>query len=200
MEPSAAKRDEPSTAKREVLSTAKREVLSTAKREVLSAAVSDEKTVVLAEFRLQRKPLKHQNAAVDFMVNAETRHGGSVLGDDMGLGKTTSVILLMIRRVAPVGCECKNSAVLLRVFSDISLCLGFWVTAPLAEGATLVVCPLVVLSQWEKEIRAVSSDMAALGINVYHGPNRKLSPSARVRLFGLALLISVCQLSQCVFL
>jgi hypothetical protein len=49
----------------------------------------------------RRTPLPHQLQGVDFLANAETTLGGSILGDWMGLGKTMTAILLMLRRPAP---------------------------------------------------------------------------------------------------
>lgn len=74
---------------------------------------------------------------------------GGILADDMGLGKTVQMISLILAARPPAG---------------------------KGPRATLVVCPLSVLPQWQAELsRKVAP--GALKVAVFHGPNRASDPS-----------------------
>ncbi|OAV93790.1 hypothetical protein PTTG_27230 [Puccinia triticina 1-1 BBBD Race 1] len=81
-----------------------------------------------------------------------TKSRGSILADDMGLGKTLTS-LAFISATAD---------------SAVKFFWGDWVNRC---SATLVICPLATLSNWENEIRIHFEDQA-IPYHVFHGPNR----------------------------
>ncbi|OAV94620.1 hypothetical protein PTTG_07726 [Puccinia triticina 1-1 BBBD Race 1] len=78
---------------------------------------------------------------------------GSILADDMGLGKTLTTLAL--------------------VLSTADAAVEFqWADWVNRSAATLVICPLATLSNWENEIR-IHFKNQAIPYHVFHGPNRK---------------------------
>ncbi|KAK8104010.1 uncharacterized protein PG998_011043 [Apiospora kogelbergensis] len=100
-----------------------------------------------------KEPLyKHQQIALKWMKGMEAdihKHGG-LLADDMGLGKTISMLALMVHDLKPHG---DNT----RVFS----------------GTNVVVAPVSLIRQWEKEIKDKLKHTYRLKVHNYH--KKKLS-------------------------
>ncbi|KAF2740502.1 hypothetical protein EJ04DRAFT_548514 [Polyplosphaeria fusca] len=88
------------------------------------------------------------NVATNFSVENPTLSSGGILADDMGLGKTIQVISLIMADRA-----------LQRRSSDVS-------------GATLILAPVSVMSNWSTQIKKHLKEEYALRIMFYHG-NRK---------------------------
>ncbi|OAV87742.1 hypothetical protein PTTG_29301 [Puccinia triticina 1-1 BBBD Race 1] len=80
---------------------------------------------------------------------------GSILADDMGLGKTLTALIFILAT--------SQSALDFRRSS-----LG---NTPLMSAATLIICPLATLSNWENEIR-MHFHAQAIPYCVFHGKNR----------------------------
>ncbi|OAV99907.1 hypothetical protein PTTG_25100 [Puccinia triticina 1-1 BBBD Race 1] len=78
---------------------------------------------------------------------------GSILADDMGLGKTLTTLVYILAT------------------SDLAIDFH-WANWEEQSAATLVVCPLATLSNWENKIKIHFSN-AAIPYVVFHGPERK---------------------------
>mmetsp|Transcript_8714 Transcript_8714/g.38802 ORF Transcript_8714/g.38802 Transcript_8714/m.38802 type:complete len:888 (-) Transcript_8714:2404-5067(-) len=96
--------------------------------------------------------LPFQEESLWWMTNQEdTRYKGGILADEMGMGKTLQTIALILARR--------------KRDKDPSL-----------SKTTLVVCPLVALSQWQSEIKKFT-EKGALSVLLYHGPKRPADPA-----------------------
>ena len=122
---------------------------------------------------------------------------GGILADDMGLGKTLEIIALIATNrpgappprvhecpivnaaaaAAPVVKKPKKKAKVAvgKVIVGQQDDLGATSSAPTTSGpkATLIVCPLSVLSNWEQQIRDHTN--GSLTVCRYHGPDRYLT-------------------------
>ncbi|KAI0018828.1 SNF2 family N-terminal domain-containing protein [Xylariomycetidae sp. FL0641] len=89
---------------------------------------------------------KHQEMALSWMRNmeADERKKGGILGDDMGLGKTVSTLALIVSNPAPHG----------------------------QAKTTLIIGPLSLLKQWEREIAQKLKVEHRLSTYTYHGNHR----------------------------
>ncbi|TVY39502.1 putative ATP-dependent helicase [Lachnellula subtilissima] len=91
---------------------------------------------------------EHQKVALTWLKSMEqgTNKGG-ILADDMGLGKTLSALALILTRPS----------------------------ADRARKTTLIVGPVALLRQWEREIRQKVNGSHRLSTKLVHGQNRKIS-------------------------
>ncbi|OAV85929.1 hypothetical protein PTTG_30186 [Puccinia triticina 1-1 BBBD Race 1] len=78
---------------------------------------------------------------------------GSILADDMGLGKTLTTLTYVLAT------------------SDLAIEF-LWDDWEKQSSATLVVCPVATLSNWENEIK-MHFEESAIAYRVFHGPERK---------------------------
>ncbi|KAG6722257.1 hypothetical protein I3842_03G151600 [Carya illinoinensis] len=87
---------------------------------------------------------------------------GGILADEMGMGKTIQAIALVLaqRGTQKMICEPDESSVLQGPSKDLA-----------GIKATLVVCPVVAVSQWVSEIDRFTSERSTK-VLVYHGANR----------------------------
>ncbi|XP_065874135.1 DNA repair protein RAD16 [Euphorbia lathyris] len=84
---------------------------------------------------------------------------GGILADEMGMGKTIQAIALVLAKRDILREACKSNG----SYSSIDLSSG---------GPTLVVCPLVAVSQWVSEIDRFTTN-GSTKVLVYHGVNRE---------------------------
>lgn len=85
----------------------------------------------------------YQQRGVEWLAQLSTHGIGAVLADDMGLGKTVQIIALLVHEQS---------------------------TAPDdAPAPTLIVCPMSVVGNWEREIARFAPE---LSVTVHHGPGR----------------------------
>jgi hypothetical protein len=100
---------------------------------------------------------------------------GGILADDMGLGKTLEVISLILSN-RPKGLVYKSPAKKLKSNSDpfgfVKNTLSEDEEARTPSKATLIICPLSTVSNWEDQITAHVKNKK-LSVLVYHGPHRK---------------------------
>ncbi|KAH0565486.1 hypothetical protein GP486_001111 [Trichoglossum hirsutum] len=104
---------------------------------------------------LNVKLLPHQVQGVQWMREKERgKPKGGILADDMGLGKTLQSIALVLTnplKSSPPSDKDKSGT---------------------PAKSTLVVAPLALIKQWEKEIKDRVSGSHRLRVCVHHGPNR----------------------------
>lgn len=127
------------------------------------------------------------------MPPPETR--GGILADMMGLGKTLSILSLLSSTMAesheweqklpmqPSVPEMKHSA-RNDLFGDSQTSLGL-TTILLNSKATLIVCPLSTVTNWEEQIKQ-HVQPGSLSYHIYHGPNR-IKDVARLATFDLVI-------------
>lgn len=104
-----------------------------------------------------RYPLyKHQQIALKWMrareVDEKTK--GGLLADDMGLGKTISMLALMLSRPAPKNSDSKKSKA--------------GVAQPNVAKTTVIVGPVALIRQWEREIEKKIRSGHRLTVHNYH--------------------------------
>ncbi|KAI9751643.1 MAG: rim15, signal transduction response regulator [Chaenotheca gracillima] len=115
---------------------------------------------------MEVKLLPHQVEGVSWMVNKEigqrkngTLPKGGILADDkMGLGKTLQSIALLLLNPRPAKSEVSE-----------------WKKQKFPEELekmTLVVAPLALIKQWEKEIKSRVTESHMMKVCVHHGPQR----------------------------
>lgn len=91
---------------------------------------------------------EHQKLALTWLKSMEeSKHKGGILADDMGLGKTISSLALILSRPS----------------------------ANPARKTTLIVGPVALVRQWEREIRKKVDRQRRLSTHMVHGSARKLS-------------------------
>ncbi|KAK6338952.1 hypothetical protein TWF696_009752 [Orbilia brochopaga] len=102
--------------------------------------------------RLQTPPglsvslMEHQKIGLTWLVKQEeSNNQGGILADDMGLGKTVQAIALMLHRPS---------------------------TKP-HRKTTLIVCPVSLMAQWQREIEQKVKHAYALNTYIYHGQQPK---------------------------
>ncbi|MEU4813887.1 SNF2-related protein [Nocardia fluminea] len=105
----------------------------------------------------------YQERGLSWLATMSRLNCGAILADDMGLGKTVQVLALLVheREVATPAAR-PNSAV---------------EPTPLATvdtreqvGPTLLVCPMSVVGNWQRETQRFAPDLRVL---VHHGPGRR---------------------------
>ncbi|KAJ3013536.1 hypothetical protein HKX48_005713 [Thoreauomyces humboldtii] len=127
----------------------------------------------------------------EVVTTAPTQALGGILADDMGLGKTIEVISLILKnrsrtpvrplpRTAPPP-QPPNPYPFLPSRQPQPLQLppdsGKSLESLIPSAATLIVCPLSTVSNWEEQI-ATHVAFNKLSVYVYHGPNRCQDASA----------------------
>lgn len=134
--------------------------------------LSDEDRDLVNELKaLKCSLLKHQRIALKWMKGMEMdgQKKGGILADDMGLGKTISTLALLLSRPAEYSDFSKNAR---RVKVKHPPHLGTIASAILTSfQTTLVVAPVALLKQWEREIKTkVKSEH---GFNVFNAHAKK---------------------------
>lgn len=98
---------------------------------------------------------------------------GGILADEMGLGKTVCCIGLICESLKQIREECQRET----AASGISV--------PRIKPPTLIITPLSILGQWEKEIREKTN----LSVITYHGSSRKMYRTA-MEFMGVDIVLS----------
>ncbi|MEU4322920.1 SNF2-related protein [Nocardia fluminea] len=105
----------------------------------------------------------YQERGLSWLATMSRLNCGAILADDMGLGKTVQVLALLVheREVAtPVARP--NSAVEPTPLAAVD--------AREQVGPTLLVCPMSVVGNWQRETQRFAPDLRVL---VHHGPSRR---------------------------
>ncbi|KAK6522569.1 hypothetical protein TWF281_002008 [Arthrobotrys megalospora] len=95
---------------------------------------------------LSIKLMEHQKIGLTWLVKQEeSGNKGGILADDMGLGKTIQAIALIVHRRS---------------------------SRP-HHKTTLIVCPVALMAQWQREIQAKVKAQHSLATYIYHGTQPK---------------------------
>ncbi|KAI9004916.1 SNF2 family N-terminal domain-containing protein [Phycomyces nitens] len=143
-------------------------------RELLANACTDEyENIISAEDRtgtperLSISLMEHQKVGLQWMKKMEaSKNQGGILCDDMGLGKTVQAISLIADNPCHDGHD-SNSYIFIKKGKEKE-------NAELIKvKGTLVICPVSLITQWEKEI--LTKTDPPLNVFVYHGVTRTAS-------------------------
>ncbi|KAK6539512.1 hypothetical protein TWF694_009731 [Orbilia ellipsospora] len=95
---------------------------------------------------LNIKLMEHQKIGLTWLVKQEeSSNKGGILADDMGLGKTIQALSLILHRKS---------------------------TRP-HHKTTLIICPVALMAQWQREIELKVKNQYALSTYVFHGQQNK---------------------------
>ncbi|NEW41791.1 DEAD/DEAH box helicase [Nocardia cyriacigeorgica] len=112
--------------------------------ELFDPAAADEPVPAPIGLKAQLRP--YQGRGLSWLATMSRMGLGAILADDMGLGKTIQVLAMLLHereaRPSPVGGE---------------------------PGPTLLVCPMSVVGNWQREAERFAPDLRVL---VHHGPAR----------------------------
>lgn len=110
--------------------------------------------------RLKAQLRPYQLRGLSWLATMNRLGCGAILADDMGLGKTVQVLALLLHE--------RETA-----------------TAP--PGPTLLVCPMSVVGNWQREARRFAPDLRVL---VHHGANRRRGPELDAAVSAADLVIT----------
>ncbi|MFE5480439.1 SNF2-related protein [Nocardia sp. NPDC056541] len=105
----------------------------------------------------------YQERGLSWLATMSRLNCGAILADDMGLGKTVQVLALLVHErevgtAAAAGEKTQPAVVALTSFD-----------AGAQVGPTLLVCPMSVVGNWQRETQRFAPDLRVL---VHHGPGR----------------------------
>uniref|UniRef100_A0A7N0TAN8 Helicase ATP-binding domain-containing protein n=1 Tax=Kalanchoe fedtschenkoi TaxID=63787 RepID=A0A7N0TAN8_KALFE len=107
--------------------------------------------------------LRYQKEWLAWAIKQEASETkGGILADEMGMGKTIQAIALVLAKR-----ECSQAA---SQFVELSLPGESSTGLPAVKG-TLVICPLVAVTQWESEINRFTAK-GSTKVLIYHGASR----------------------------
>ncbi|MFC9475647.1 SNF2-related protein [Nocardia sp. NPDC056952] len=109
----------------------------------------------------------YQERGLSWLATMSRLNCGAILADDMGLGKTVQVLALLVHErevgAAAVAREKTQPAVVDELAALATYDAAAWV------GPTLLVCPMSVVGNWQRETQRFAPDLRVL---VHHGPGR----------------------------
>lgn len=130
--------------------------------ELFARESEPEPVAVPVGLKAQLRP--YQERGLSWLATMSRLNCGAILADDMGLGKTVQVLALLVheREVAARPAPLRESA---RYTATLD---------PSQQvGPTLLVCPMSVVGNWQRETQRFAPDLRVL---VHHGPGRLAGP------------------------
>ncbi|MGW5921580.1 DEAD/DEAH box helicase [Nocardia fluminea] len=105
----------------------------------------------------------YQERGLSWLATMSRLNCGAILADDMGLGKTVQVLALLVHeREVGTPAARPNTAVESTPLAAVD--------AREQVGPTLLVCPMSVVGNWQRETQRFAPDLRVL---VHHGPGRR---------------------------
>ncbi|MEU4455515.1 DEAD/DEAH box helicase [Nocardioides sp. NPDC023903] len=105
----------------------------------------------------------YQERGLSWLATMSRLNCGAILADDMGLGKTVQVLALLVHeREVGTSAARPNTAVESTPLAPVD--------AREQVGPTLLVCPMSVVGNWQRETQRFAPDLRVL---VHHGPGRR---------------------------
>ncbi|MFD3594493.1 DEAD/DEAH box helicase [Nocardia sp. NPDC058640] len=131
--------------------------------ELFARDIEAEPVPVPVGLKAQLRP--YQERGLSWLATMSRLNCGAILADDMGLGKTVQVLALLVheREAAPPTSEALLTASSGEAVADTES------VADSRVGPTLLVCPMSVVGNWQRETQRFAPDLRVL---VHHGPNR----------------------------
>jgi SNF2 family DNA or RNA helicase len=116
---------------------------------------------------------------------------GGILADDMGLGKSVQTLALLDHeRVASRGAAVAPGAA--EAGSGAAKAGSAEPGEPQHTGPTLLVCPMSLVGNWQREAERFTPDLA---VHVHHGSDRLSGPDLHAALTGVDLVITTYALA-----
>ncbi|HEX3389837.1 MAG TPA: DEAD/DEAH box helicase [Streptosporangiaceae bacterium] len=116
---------------------------------------------------------------------------GGILADDMGLGKSVQTLALLDHeRVASRGAAVAPGAA--EAGSGAAKAGSAEPGEPQYTGPTLLVCPMSLVGNWQREAERFTPDLA---VHVHHGSDRLSGPDLHAALTGVDLVITTYALA-----
>ncbi len=107
----------------------------------------------------------YQERGLSWLATMSRLNCGAILADDMGLGKTVQVLALLAHE-HETAAESPRLGAVAAAGSGGSARMG---ERPAPVGATLLVCPMSVVGNWQREAQRFTPDLRVL---VHHGSGR----------------------------
>ncbi|MFF2088461.1 DEAD/DEAH box helicase [Nocardia sp. NPDC058176] len=131
--------------------------------ELFAREVEPEPVPVPVGLKAQLRP--YQERGLSWLATMSRLNCGAILADDMGLGKTVQVLALLVHEREAVADDIRRAADSAPVQSSAA---EFDVPA-VRVGPTLLVCPMSVVGNWQREAQRFTPDLRVL---VHHGADR----------------------------
>ncbi|KAI9262419.1 SNF2 family N-terminal domain-containing protein [Phascolomyces articulosus] len=114
--------------------------------------------------RLKITLMEHQKVGLQWLTRMEeSSNRGGILSDDMGLGKTVQAMALIVSRPCTNATPIRHLPMMRRGKRRAS-------EEFIKTKATLVICPVSLAAQWEREL--LTKTQPPLNVYIYHGSQR----------------------------
>jgi hypothetical protein len=110
----------------------------------------------------------YQERGLSWLATMSRLNCGAILADDMGLGKTVQVLALLVHE-REVGTALARPITAGEPERPAALAVTASCDAGAQVGPTLLVCPMSVVGNWQRETQRFAPDLRVL---VHHGPGR----------------------------
>ncbi|MFD6449519.1 SNF2-related protein [Nocardia sp. NPDC060220] len=109
----------------------------------------------------------YQERGLSWLATMSRLNCGAILADDMGLGKTVQVLALLVHEREVGTAAAAGEKTQPAVVDEHAALASF--DAGAQVGPTLLVCPMSVVGNWQRETQRFAPDLRVL---VHHGPGR----------------------------
>ncbi|MGW6622099.1 SNF2-related protein [Nocardia sp. NPDC055002] len=109
----------------------------------------------------------YQERGLSWLATMSRLNCGAILADDMGLGKTVQVLALLVHEREVGAAAVVREKTQPAVVDELAALATY--DAAARVGPTLLVCPMSVVGNWQRETQRFAPDLRVL---VHHGPGR----------------------------